>query len=177
MGGYGGCVDQEAGVSWAKIQSVINGMKPGETDRLVLRMHTDLKFRGPTAHNAPTMNLGFVRVYRPYEHNQAPTQEQMAKWCCDDDQPRGWLILSKNPKQDVTHLVMGYQKDGSGSLAVLKQQLRVPPGLSQELRTYLARRPPGLKFLFTDSKHSANVADSGPYVGAAGRSSWQARVN
>ena len=177
LGGYGGCVDQGAGVTWAKVQSVIHSMKPGEPDRLIVRMYSELKFRGAAAHNAPLMNLGHVRVYRPNEHNQVPVPDQMAKWSCDDSQPRGWLVLSKNPKQDLIHLVVGYQTDGSGNLAVLKQQLRVPLGLGQEIRAYLAGRPASLKYLFTDSKHSAQVAESLPYVNLQGRSSWQARVN
>ena len=176
LGGYGGSVS-DAGITWHKIQAVVSSLLPGDTDRLILRMLTDLKFRGATSHNAPLMNLGHIRVYRPNEQNQTPTQEQMAKWCCDDDQPRGWLFLSKNAKQDTIHLVVGYQNDGSGGVAVLKQTMRVPVGLGQELRTYLAGRPPALKYLFTDSRHSANVADSQPYVGLQGRSSWQARVN
>jgi hypothetical protein len=176
LGGYGGSVS-DAGITWDKIQAVVSSLKPGDTERIIIRMLSDLKFRGAASHNAPLMNLGHIRVYRPNEKNQAPTQEQMAKWCCDDDQPRGWLFLNKKAKQDSIHLVVGYQNDGSGGIAVLKQTMRVPAGLGQELRAYLAGRPPALKYLFTDSRHSANVADSQPYVGLQGRSSWQARVN
>ena len=176
QGGYGGSVS-DTGVTWDKIQAVVGSMKTGETDRLILRCLTDLKFRGLVAHNAPLLNPGHIRVYRPNEQNQAPTQEQIAKWCCDDDQPRGWLILNKNPKQDTIHLVVAYQNDSSGGVAVLKQTMRVPPGLGQEIRAYLAGRPPSLKFLFTDGRHTSNVADSQPYTGLQGRSSWQARIN
>ena len=172
--GYGGDVSPDNLPSWDKIQEVITRMQPGDVDRLILRFYSELKFKEPYSLNAVFLNPGNVRIYRPSEKHAAPTLQQMHAMAEDDNSPAGFFIMDKDARKYQIYLVLGF---GADKETVAMQQLRVPTALAQEIRAYLATRPPSQKYLIVDQKHSVSLDCAKPYSSEAGRASFMARLN
>ena len=132
---------------------------------------SQLKVKAPYSLNAVFLNPGNVRIYRP---SQKHTLQQMHSMAADDNSPAGWLIMDKDPRKDQIYLVLGF---GADKETVAMQQLRVPAALGQEIRAYLAARPPSQKYLIVDQKHSVSLDCAKPYSSEAGRASFMARLN
>ena len=135
---------------------------------------SELKFKAPYSLNAVFLNPGNVRIYRPSEKHAAPTLQQMHAMAEDDNSPAGFLIMDKDARKDQIYLVLGF---GADKETVAMQQLRVPAALAQEIRAYLATRPPSQKYLIVDQKHSVSLDCAKPYASEAGRASFMARLN
>jgi hypothetical protein len=173
--GYGGNMEESGLPRWDKIQCVINSLQPGDPDMLILRLYAELKFKAPYSTNAVLMNPGHIRLYKPNEKHNAPTQQQMAAVADDDEAPRGWLVLDKDPKKDQLTLVLGFEPNGKG---VVMSTTRLPATLSQEVRVYMSKRHPNQRYLLVDNKHTVDIQAAVPYLGGIqARASYLARVN
>ena len=174
--GYGGNLQQETIPAYSLIDSELQKLQPGHADRLLLRIYCEVPFKGAFQYSAPYLNLGACRVFLPSEANQVPTAEQVYKMALDETQPKAWWVMDKDPHKDRLILVLGPQ--GSRENIGIDQHAKVPLTLAQELRANLQRRPVNThKWLFTDQRHSVNIAEGQPYTGASGRSSFLARTN
>lgn len=176
--GYSGDVDAGSLPTWREIQAAINKLPAGDTFKLVMMLYC-LRFRGQWATNAPLLNMGHVRVFRPAEYNQVPTKDQIAKMAQDDAKPRGWLVLSNDQAQrpDSIYLVVGEQLDRSGEVRAIVEHFKLTADVRKEVRAYLQNRPAQQHFLITHAKVTVNQATAQPYAGVEGRASFLAWTN
>jgi hypothetical protein len=174
--GYGGNLQQENIPAYSLIESGIQKLQPGDPDRLLLRIFCEAPFKGAFQYSAPYLNLGACRVFLPSEANQVPTAEHVFKMALSEAEPKAWWVMDRDPHKDRLIMVLGPQ--GSRENIGIDQHAKVPLTLAQELRANLQKRPVNThKWLFTDQRHSVNIAEGQPYTGPSGRSSFLARTN
>jgi hypothetical protein len=176
--GYGGHMSKSDLISSDTIAAGIDALLEGSADRLLLRLLTCLHYPASYQVQSPLLNLGNVMVVLPQHAHQAPSYESwLAAACKQDHNPAGCVILSKDGKSDMLYILWGLKSAGGGTYKPVATKQLMSAKLSRELRAHLQTRPAGIKFLFTDLRHTVDATQSKPYNGATGRASFNSRIN
>jgi hypothetical protein len=157
-----------------QIHEGIEQQPVGSADRCLLKLMAALAPCFPTQYrvNSPLLNLGHIKVITAATVADAPTVDAWADSVHSDDETQESGLLLVTEDQLVMHLLFDVNQHGPQAMSFGITSA----ALAAEVRAYLASLPPGMPFLFSQIKGAARVA-SKCYTGAAGRDSFNARIN